>query len=638
MNPSPLDRNWHWRNRHTTARVEAGSPSFNYGNFVMIRFLSTILATACLMSEFVTIARAADEKPAPTTIAVFELHGKLSDQPPVEDPLLGNLGAESLQSLVTRLKKAGTDDTIAAVVLLLNDFSLSTAQVEELRQALKQVREKKPVYGHADAVNTRTYALLTSSSRVSLSPTGDAWINGLAMEGLYVRGLLDMLNIQPEFLTCGEYKSAAEMFMLKEASTKAKEMNNWLLDSTYTSTIALIAEGRGVETEKVKSWIDQGLFSAETAKTANLIDAVESREQLHAFLKEKHGVTIKLDKKYAKKKLGDIDLENPFAVMQLWAQLLSGSKAKKSTKNAVAVVHISGPIMLGKPEQSLFGGSESAYSEPIRNALGRVNEDPRIRAVVIRVDSPGGSATASEVMLQAIRNVQSSKPVVVSMGSVAASGGYYVSARGDRIFADATTITGSIGVVAGKIATHDMWSRIGVNFDMLKRGKRAGMLTSSKPWTPDERDELQKWMDDVYSVFKNHVVEGRKDKLKKPIDELAGGRVFTGKQALEFGLVDEIGTLSDAIAYAAKKVELEDFEVRTFPEPKNFLEQLFEDVGDKKQDEKRLSAGIWSAILPAMESIDPEHASMIGQAIQQLDHLKSERVMLTAPVFRVIDR
>ncbi|SFI53234.1 protease-4 [Planctomicrobium piriforme] len=604
----------------------------------MVRSCAALLAGLILATFTAAGLQAAEAKPATPVVAVFELHGQITDKPPAEDPLLGNIGAESLQSLLTRLKKAGKDEAVAAVVVLLDSVSLSTAQVEELRQTLREVGEKKPVYAHADSVTTKTYALLTAANRVSMSPTGDVWVNGLAMEELYVRGLLDMLGVQPEFLTCGKYKSAAEMFMRKESSPEALEMHNWLLDSLFTSVVDMIAVSRKVEPAVVKKWIDQGLYSSETAKEANLIDAVESREELLAFLKTTHGATLKLDKSFGKKKAPDIDLENPFAMMQIWAQLLSESQPTKSTKNAIAVVHIDGPIMLGKAESSLLGSSDGAYSESIRKALDKVADEPRIRAVVLRVDSPGGSATASEIMLKAVRNVQTQKPVIVSMGGVAASGGYYVSCRGSRIFADATTITGSIGVVAGKLATDAMWTRIGVNFDQLERGKRAGIMTSDKPWTADEKQELQKWMDSVYGVFKQHVVDGRGDKLKKPIEDMAGGRVFTGKQALELGLVDEIGSLNDAIAYTAKQVNLEDYEIRTFPEQKNFIEQLLADLGDQKKDDKRLSTGLWSAIAPALQTLDPERAAMIRQALLQLDCLQSERVMLTSPVLRLLDR
>ena len=241
----------------------------------MTRLAVIALAILCLTNG-TSVLHAADEKPAASTIAVFELHGELKEQTQSDDPLLGSIGGESLHSLVTRLEKAKTDDTIAAVVVLMNSFSVSTSQIEELRQAMNSVKEKKPVYAHADSASTRTYALLSSASRLSISPTGDLWINGLAMEGMYVRGLLDMLSVQPDFLTCGNYKSAAETFMRKEPSPEADEMQNWLLDSVFETTVNIIAANRSVEPDQVKFWINQGLYSAETALSAKLIDAVES--------------------------------------------------------------------------------------------------------------------------------------------------------------------------------------------------------------------------------------------------------------------------------------------------------------------------------------------------------------------------
>ena len=189
-----------------------------------------------------------------------------------------------------------------------------------------------------------------------------------------------------------------------------------------------------------------------------------------------------------------------------------------------------------------------AYSTPIRKALDKAAEDDTVKAVVLRVDSPGGSAVASEIILNATKRVAAKKPLIVSMGNVAGSGGYYVACGTKTIFADASTITGSIGVVGGKLATNGMWDKIGVTWKPTKRGANAGMLSSGDMFTDEQRALLQGWMDEIYDVFKGHVVAIRGDKLKKDIDELAGGRVFTGQQALELGLVDQIGGLSDAIA------------------------------------------------------------------------------------------
>ena len=204
----------------------------------------------------------------------------------------------------------------------------------------------------------------------------------------------------------------------------------------------------------------------------------------------------------------------------------------------------------------------------IRKALDEAARDNSIKAVVLRVNSPGGSAVASEIILDATRRVKARKPFVVSMGDVAGSGGYYVACASDVIYADETTITASIGVVGGKIATADMWKKVGVTFKSYKRGENAGMLSTGEPFTDRERQRMQSWMNDVYDVFQSHVRAIRGSRLKKPLDELAGGRVFTGKQALDLGLVNRIGGLGDAIAYVAGEAKLKDFEVRTVPAPR----------------------------------------------------------------------
>lgn len=572
------------------------------------------------------------EKKAPGTIAVFDLNGSITDAPTPDDPIFGSVGSESLRSLIERLEKAGKDADVAAVVLL-GQSSLGTALSQELAEAIRETAKLKPVYAHADSLTTNSYATISGASKICVSPTGDVWINGIYGEQMYLRGLFDMLGVQPDFLTCGDYKSAAETFMRTGPSKEAAEMTKWLYDGIYEGLKSTIAQGRGVESAQVELWINQGLYSAETAKVAKLTDAVKTRDELTADIKQLHGVTVKFDRLYGKKTGPEIDFNNPFAAFQLWAEILSGPKTKKSTKDAIAIVHIDGPIALGKKQVSPFGGAEGAFSEEIRKALNAVGAEPRIRGVVIRVNSPGGSATASEIMLQAITELQKKKPVVVSMGNYAASGGYYVSCRADRIFASPNTITGSIGVVAGKLATAKLWNRVGINFEPIERGEKAGILHSSKPFKAEDREELQAWMNSIYEVFKNHVTEGRKEKLSEEIDTIAGGRVYTGTQALELGLVDEIGSLDDAIQYLVSDLKLEDYEIRTEPRTQNFLETLMEDLSPKKTDnDKRLSIGLWSALEPTLQQLDPQRMRMVQEALLQLDFLAEERVMLTIPV------
>jgi protease-4 len=230
------------------------------------------------------------------------------------------------------------------------------------------------------------------------------------------------------------------------------------------------------------------------------------------------------------------------------------------------------------------------------------------------------------------------------MGGVAASGGYYVTCASDMIFADEATITGSIGVVGGKMATTSLWNKFGVNWKGYQRGANAAILSTSHTFTPEQREHMQAWMDDIYDVFKGHVVEARGEKLKKPIDELAGGRVYTGKQALELGLVDKIGTLSDAIEYAAAQAKVDKYEIRVVPEPKNFLEVLLEDVEGEKEDSKHLSLGrgpvaagrslsLIDAALPYLKQLDPQRLQAVLLALKRLEMIQAEGAVLMAPEF-----
>jgi protease-4 len=241
--------------------------------------------------------------------------------------------------------------------------------------------------------------------------------------------------------------------------------------------------------------------------------------------------------------------------------------------------------------------------------------------------------------------VKAKKPLIVSMGDVAASGGYYVTCASETIFADEATITGSIGVVGGKIATGSLWDKFGIRWKAYQRGTNASILSSAQAFTPEQREYMQTWMDEIYGVFKGHVVDARGDKLKKPIDDLAGGRVYTGKQALELGLVDKIGTLADAIQFAATEAKLDKYEVRVVPEPKNFLETLLEDLEGQKDDSKHISldgvvrrgesSSLLAAALPYLKQLDPQRMKAVLLALKRLEMIQAEGAVLMAPEFVV---
>ena len=608
-------------------------------------------ALAALLAALLLVpvsARAADEKDSeksskeekqkPAEIAVFALNGPITETPTPDDPFFGSIGNESLKSLVARMDQAAEDDDVAAAVVLLGNTSYGYAQMAEIRDAMDRIKKAgKPIYSHADSLQYGGYVLLSGASRLSIVPHGDLWATGLYGEQLFIRGMLDKLGVTPDFLTCGDYKSAGEMFMRSEPSPEAAEMYKWLFDGLYESTLKLLAEGRGVDVKQARQWVDAGLYSAEAAHKEGLIDAVESRIAFEEHIKAKHGEDLKFNKKYGRKKGQQIDFNNPFAMFQIWAEILA-PPTRKSTKDAVAVVYLEGPIMHGAPTPSPFGTTSGAYSTPLRKALREVADDDTVKAVVLRVDSPGGSAVASDIILAATKEIAKKKPFLVSMGNVAGSGGYYVSCGTDTIYADEATITGSIGVIAGKLVTTDMWKRWGINFTPIQRGENASLLSSYAPFTDAEEAQLQGWMDEVYDVFKGHVTAIRGEKLAQPIDEIAGGRVYTGRQALDLGLVDKIGGLDAAIADAVKRADLEEgkYEVRIHPRPKSVFEQMFADLAPKKdEDDKHLSVRLLEAAAPALQAADPDRIAQLRQALRQLDIIQKEGVMLTMPILDV---
>ena len=585
-------------------------------------------------------ARLDEQPPKPkerSLIAVFRLEGALTEAPAGEAfPMFGPPGT-SLRELVARLGKAADDPAVKAVIILPDSVSLGQAQAEELRQAISRLRGGgKEVYVHADSLVMRQYVLACGASRVAVVPTGLVLIPGLDGSSLHLRGLLDKLGVKPDFLTEGAYKSAAELFTREQPSPQADEMMNWLMDSWYASFKDLIAQGRKADAAKVQGWVDQGLFSAEQAQAAGLIDAVNLYQDLEAMLKDRYGKDVVFEKNYGRKTQPELDLSSPFAFFKVFGELLRGPRKEAGAKPAVAVVYVCGPIVAGKGRPEPFGAGEVAFSTDVREALEKAAADDAIKAVVLRVDSPGGSATASEIILDATKRVKARKPFVVSMGDVAGSGGYYVACAADTVFADATTLTASIGVLGGKLATTEMWNKVGITFKEYKRGQNAGIFSTGDLFTESERARVRGFMDEVYAVFKKHVTDIRGNRLKKPIEELAGGRVYTGKQALELGLVDRLGTMSDALAFAASEAKIKDYDVRVLPEPKNFLEQLMEELSGDKDSSGHMGAvagqdSLLKLAASWLRDLDPRRAAAVLSVLRRLETLQTEGVVLTMP-------
>ena len=593
----------------------------------------------------VSSGQAANEA-APPVVAHFHLSGTLNESP-VADPF-GLMAGEltSLKDLVRRIGKASADDKVKAVILTFGGMELGLGQLQEVRQAIERVKTTgKKVYVHAEDLDTRTYALLCVGNRLSLAPQSSLWLTGLYGQSLYVKGLLDKIGVQADYLHMGDYKSAAEMLTRTSPSAQAQENLNWLFDSIYGSLVDMIAKSRGKKPEEIRDLVDHGPYIADQAQQKGLIDAVETREQFLTQVRKEIGEDMTVNNRYGHKERAAINLSNPLAAFSMLAEMFKSPAA--SQKNTVAVIYVEGPILPGYSQPTLFGVISAAFSGDIQKALEKAAATDSVKAVVMRVDSPGGSAQASETILNAAERVRAKKPLVVSMGDVAGSGGYYVSCGADAIFADEATITASIGVVGGKLVTTDLWNKLGINWVGYKRGANADMLNSDKPFSDSQKLVLHDYMQHVYEVFKGHVTKGRGDKLRKPIDDIAGGRVYTGKQALDLGLIDQLGGLQQAIEYAAEKASIKDYEVQVLPEPKDLFAMLIEQYSGEGENPTDITLSAtanplanYPALAPLLDLLrktEPQRAAVLTQALHRIELLRREGVILMMPFDMVLN-
>jgi protease IV len=460
--------------------------------------------------------------------------------------LFGGQGTE-LATLTARLRELAGDDKLAGVLLRIADIALSLPDTIELRAAIQELRAAgKTVACHAEDADNAGYLVLSACDRIGLAPLGDLAITGPAVVPIHVKSLLDKLGVQADFLHIGAYKGAAEPLTHDAPSKQTEETYAAILDRRYQTMVEVIAASRKLTPQAVKALIDTALFSSEQARAARLIDDVTSFEAFQGEV-TRGGPWTRLE----------LDAEEPSQLamaMKLW-RFLGAMPPDRPVGDHVAVVYALGNIVDGGGDGTIGARAEIA-SHTLVAALRAIAADDSVKAVVLRIDSGGGSAQASELISRAVSDLAANKPVIVSMSDVAASGGYYIACGATKIFALDDTLTGSIGVLGGKLAPRAALDRLGVRTYPRGRGKRATMMTSLGPWNDDERGAIRSSMETVYRAFIGRVAEGRH---KKPEDvhAIAQGRVWTGSKAKELGLVDEIGGLDAALAEARKLAKVD---------------------------------------------------------------------------------
>lgn len=500
---------------------------------------------------------------------VFDLSANITDAPPQFDPgqimapFTGNQAPPTLQLRdVTRaLRAAAHDNRIAGLYLTgqiwPTGYGSGLGALQEVRAALEDFRASgKPIVAYLSFATTRDYYLASTASELVLDPFGEIDMPGLAVEPLYMAGAFEKFGIGVQVTRVGKYKSYVEPYIRQNMSPADREQTQKLLGDLWTNLVDSVARSRHLTPAQVQAVADNdGFITAPQAERSGLVDRVAYLDQVLAQLKKSTGVT---DPKEAFKQ---VDLAD-------YATTLRADGPAKGGSGRIAVVYAEGDIVDGAGNIGEIGGDDFARE------LRKLRQDDSVKAIVLRVNSPGGSASAAETIQREIRLAMQVKPVIVSMGSYAASGGYWISTYADRIFAEPNTITGSIGVFGLFFNVQKLANDYGFTWDSVKTGKLAGMLTISRPKTPAELAVFQNQVDWIYGQFIARVAASR-HLAPEDVEEIAQGRVWSGAEAKQLGLVDQIGGLRDAIQYAARKAGLGSrFRITEYPRRKEFSEML----------------------------------------------------------------
>ncbi len=526
---------------------------------------------------------------ASNSVLVLDVTGSLPDYAP-DDPFIEALGmspGQSFTGLITQLRKAKVDNRVSGVLLNINFPGIGWAKADELRDAIKDVRQSgKPVYAYMELGMNKEYYIATAADKIFVPPPGDIYINGLASEAMFYKGSLDKLGIETDVVQIGpKYKNAPDQYTKKEMGEGQREVTNALLDEFYGRMVNAIAESRKISPDDAKGLIDNAPYNARQAKDLGLIDDAFYREQVYGEFQ---------------KKLGYAENDKLRTISGSRYRNVSSDSLGLNNGEKVAVIYASGAINIGRSSESPFGGS-MVGSDTVVAAVNDAANDTSVKAIVLRVDSPGGSALASDLMWYALENAKAKKPVVVSMGDVAASGGYYIAANANTIVAQPSTITGSIGMFMGKPVVKGLYDWLGISNEYTTRGKNSGIFKETEHWTDAERTKMTDQANSVYyDMFVPKVAAGRK-KTNEEVDALGQGRVWTGTQAKERGLVDEFGGLEKAIEIAKVQAGIAaDKEVRRviFPTPKPFLETLFSGGDSVQISEEQKAQKAFAQALP----------------------------------------
>jgi protease IV len=539
--------------------------------------LIVVLSMISVLTLYVFASRGPNV--ADQSILVVRPGGMLVESRP-DDPIAQVLGDEgvSVRGMVESLRKAKRDPRISAV--LLRPSAVQTpfwAKLQELRDAVADFRESgKPVVAFLEYGGDREYYLATAASQIFLLPGSPLDVSGIASYEVFLRGALDKIGAQPDFLQIGAYKTAPNQLTQTGMTPEHRAMSEWLNRDLYDQLVLGIAQARGKTPGEVRALLDEGPFAPQDALRAGLVDGLAYLDQLDDRVEALSA-----------------DADGDRFVEESDYQRVSADSVGIDPESRIAVLTAAGVITSGKSAFDPLNGA-IVGSDTVVEQIRRIRDDDSIRAIVVRIDSPGGSATASDVIwreLMITRDAKPQRPIIASMSDLAASGGYYIAMPAHVIVAEPGTLTGSIGIFGGKIAIGGTLDKIGVATETIASGKNASLGSPFEPFTPDQRDKLMSYMRVFYDDFVQKAAASRRRSVAQ-IDAVAQGRVWTGQQAREQGLVDMLGGLDTAVAVAKQRAGIpadEDVELVSYPARRTLIEALAARF-------ETSSAGLWTQL------------------------------------------
>ncbi|MCU0256657.1 MAG: signal peptide peptidase SppA [Vicinamibacterales bacterium] len=518
---------------------------------------AVLVSAGAMATLYLAVAR-----PAPVaaeSTLVLSLNGSMPESPRSGFELLGAT-SPTLRETVAAIRRARDDRRVTGLLVVTDSAPSFWGQAQELRDAILDFRtSKKPTVAYLTYGGDAEYYVATACEKIYVLPTSGVALDGLAWYELFLRGTLDKLGVVPDMLHVGQYKTAVNLFTEKGFTEAHREMTQSLNQDAFAQVVAGIATARGKTEDQVRALIDEGPFLADEALRVGLVDGLAYPDELES--------------------LAGVKVTTP-NIVEPRDLVAAGRAFGMGRRSRIAVLHIDGTIAGGRSGQGP-DGSRVAGAASIADALQRIRKDSSFKALVVRIDSPGGSSLASDLIWRELTLTRQKMPVVASMGDLAASGGYYVAMPAATIVAQPGTLTGSIGIYTGKFALGGTLDMLGASIDGVSQGRFADMNSPVRPFSEEERERVLEQIQSFYDHFVGLVAEARKLPRER-VEELAQGRVWTGRQARERGLVDELGGFDRALALAKKAAGIDekaDVDLVSYPPPRGFYDALLHPFG-----------------------------------------------------------